>query len=236
MGLWRFPESWKNHNGISTLNHPSHGWPWLRIDTYGVLGYLHFRKYVYGCYDEKYDSYDCTIYIYIYIATPKNLKKTKTIKRHTLIVVMFHGAFGIDFTYNKVWKPMVLEHPESSYVDLILLWSMDWLVLGKYRKPSVFPLNMGYIYIYGYMGLSCKCSLKPIHWYGCLLKTLQRFLISQACNLWRWLSDAVAKSGARRMGRLRPRNEEIQCEIMAFSGIYYPYAPWMVYLPTNLGD
>ena len=100
---------------------------------------------------------------YIQIATPKNLKKTKTIKRHTLIVVMFHGASGIDFTYNKVWKPMVLEHPESSYVDLILLWSMDWLVLGKYRKPSVFPLNMGYIYIYGYMGLSCKCSLKPIH-------------------------------------------------------------------------
>ena len=38
--IWRFPKI-----GVITPYHPSHGWPWLSIDTRMVLGIVHFQKH-----------------------------------------------------------------------------------------------------------------------------------------------------------------------------------------------
>ena len=186
---------------VTTLNHPSHGWPWLRgMIPMEFWGISIFRKYVYDCYDCIWFIYDCTIYIYSH--PEKNEKKTKKQSKgtHWLLWCSIHGAFGIDFTYNKVFLKMgggaQIKRNRSCYIG----WSHTAMVNGLLCVGKI-PETIGFPIKYGYMVFSCKCSLKPIHWYGCLLKTLQRFLISQACNLWRWLSDAVAKSGARRMGQ-----------------------------------
>ena len=70
----------------------------------------------------------------------------------------------------------------------------DWIGLRENvnRKPSIFPLNMG---------LSCKFSLKPIHWLKCLLffggvvahfETHQRDPKGYLSKSWCWVKSRIS--------------------------------------------